>query len=83
MKPIHAAAIVSVGLIVALWWAVLPPRFEPQLLPSIETQKQQQCPAGSRLEGKLCVCPAGASWTGTACTQLGAAQPGRRLDLLL
>lgn len=82
MNSIRAAVVVSVGLIVALWWAVLPPRFEPRPLPRVETLKQQQCPAGSRLEGKLCVCPAGTSWTGAACTQFTAAQPGRRLQWL-
>ena len=83
MNAIRTAVVVSVGLIVALWWAVLPPRFEPRPLPRMETQKQQQCPAGSRLEGKLCVCPTGTSWSGTACTQFTAAQPTRRLELLL
>ena len=74
MNSLRAAVVVSVGLIVALWWAVLPPRFEPRPLPRIETQKQQQCPVGSHLEGKLCVCPAGTSWTGSACTQFTAAR---------
>jgi hypothetical protein len=68
MKAIHTAIVVSVGLIVALWWAVLPPRFEPRPLPSVDAHKQQQCPAGSRLEGKLCTCPAGSTWTGAACS---------------
>ncbi len=72
INAIRTAVVVSIGLIVALWWAVLPPRFAPAPLPPIETQKQQQCPVGSRLEGKVCVCPAGTSWTGSACTQFSA-----------
>ncbi len=68
MNAIRTAVVVSVGLIVALWWAVMPPRNVPKPLPSIETQKQHQCPAGSKLEGKLCVCPPGTSLTGAACT---------------
>lgn len=72
MNAIRAAAVVATGLIVALWWAVLPPRFEPTPLPRIDTRKQQQCPAGSHLQGKLCVCPPGSSWTGSACTLFSA-----------
>lgn len=72
VNVIRTVVVVSIGLIVSLWWAVLPPRFEPAPLPRIETQKQQQCPAGSNLEGKVCVCPAGTSWTGSACTQFSA-----------
>ena len=30
MHSLRAAIVVSVALIVALWWAVLPPRFEPR-----------------------------------------------------
>lgn len=29
--------------------------------------KQLPCPAGSRLQGKVCVCPEGSSRTGAAC----------------
>ncbi len=76
MNAIHATVCVAVGLIVALWWAVLPPRLEPAPLPRIETQKQQ-CPIGSRLEGKVCVCPTGTSWTGSTCTLLSSAEPMR------
>ena len=83
MNAIRTVVVVSVGLIVALWWAVLPPRFEPRPLPRIETQKQQQCPTGSHLEGKLCVCPAGTSWSGNACTQFTSVQRARPLELLL
>lgn len=78
MNSIRTAVIVAVGLIMVLWWAVMPPSYEPAPLPRIETQKQQQCPVGSRLEGKLCVCPAGTSWTGKACTQFSAAAPADR-----
>lgn len=68
MKTIRTAVVVSVGLIVALWWAVLPPRFEPQALPSVAAQKAQQCPPGSQLEGKQCVCPAGTTLHGSSCS---------------
>jgi hypothetical protein len=67
MKSIHAAIVISVGLIVALWWAVLPPRFEPRPLPRVEASRQAQCPAGAALEGKQCVCPPGTSLKGAAC----------------
>lgn len=78
MNSIRIAVIVAVGLIVTLWLAVMPPRPEPQPLPRIETQKQLQCPAGSQLEGKICVCRPGTSWTGSACTQFSAAAPAKR-----
>jgi hypothetical protein len=74
MKSIGTAVCIAVGLIVALWWAVRPPRFAPRPLPRIESQERQQCPPGSRLEGKLCVCPNGGAWTGKACTALTRAQ---------
>jgi hypothetical protein len=67
MKSIHAAIVIAVGLIVALWWAVLPPRFEPRPLPRVEAS-QQQCPPGATLEGKQCVCPPGTSLKGLACS---------------
>jgi hypothetical protein len=66
MKTLRTIVVVSVGLIVALWWAVLPPRFEPRPLPRIDAQ--QQCPAGTSLEGKQCVCPPGSRWIGSACS---------------
>ncbi len=67
MKPIHTAAIVSAGLIVALWWSVMPPRSEPRRAAPPSESRQLQCPGGSKLEGKLCVCPAASSWTGSEC----------------
>lgn len=68
MKTIGTAVIVSVGLIVALWWAVLPPRFDPRPLAPVAVQKAQQCPRGSQLDGKQCVCPVGTTWSGSACS---------------
>ena len=65
MKSIRTAIIVSVGLIVALWWAVLPPRFAPRPLPRLDPQ--QQCTGGSILDGKQCVCPAGTAWKDARC----------------
>lgn len=67
MSPIRTAVIVSAGLIVALWWGVMPPRYEPKSAPPVAESRQLQCPAGSKLEGKLCVCPAASSWTGSEC----------------
>lgn len=67
MKVILTAVVVSVGLIVALWWAVLPPRFDARPLLPVDVQKAQQCPQGSELDGKQCTCPAGTSWSGSAC----------------
>jgi hypothetical protein len=68
MNAIRTAAAVSVGLIVALWWAVMPPRDETKAAPGIASTKQQQCPKGSLLRGKYCVCPPGKSLNGGACT---------------
>jgi hypothetical protein len=65
---------VSAALAAALWWAVVPPRFDPRPLPRIESEKQRQCPAGSYIEGKVCVCPSGGRWTGSSCTVLAGAQ---------
>lgn len=67
MKSIRTAVIVSAALIVALWWGVMPPRYEPKSAPPIAQSRQGQCPGGSELVGKLCVCPAASSWTGSTC----------------
>ena len=64
MKSLRAAIIVSIGLLCALWWAVMPPVFKPEQSASLESTRQLQCPAGSGLEGKLCSCPTGSNWTG-------------------
>lgn len=70
MKSIRLAVVLVTGLIVALWWAAMPPSFPPKVEDSIDAQKHQQCPANSRLDGKLCVCPSGTVWTGDACAQV-------------
>ena len=67
MNSIRTAVVVSAGLIVALWWSVMPPRSEPRSAAPVAQSRQQQCPGGSKLDGKLCVCPAASSWTGTQC----------------
>lgn len=67
MKTLRIIAVMSIGLIVALWWAVLPPRDLPVIKAPLEVSKQRQCPPGSELDGKLCKCPNGSNWTGSAC----------------
>lgn len=67
MNMIRTAGVVAVGVIVALWWAVLPPRPAPETRGPVAASKQLQCPKGSRLEGKQCVCREGSSWTGAVC----------------
>lgn len=68
MKSLRAAIVVSIGLLCALWWAVMPPVFKAEQGVSLESARQLQCPAGSGLEGKLCSCPTGSNWTGAVCT---------------
>lgn len=70
MNSIRAAVVVVAGLLVALWWGVQPPRHEPQVGGSLKAQEQAQCPANTKLEDKLCTCPAGTSWTGAQCMQV-------------
>jgi hypothetical protein len=67
MKSIHLAVVAFVGIVFALWWAVMPPRFAPEEGGRLADQKRAQCPANSRLDGKLCVCARGSRWTGAAC----------------
>lgn len=68
MKSIRNAVLLCFGLIAVLWWAVQPPRLAPATGPaSLAEAKQGQCPAGTRLDGKLCVCPKGSNWNGSAC----------------
>jgi len=69
MKTIHLAIATLVGIVLALWWAVMPPRFAPPQGGSVAEQRLLQCPANSYLKGKLCVCGAGTRWTGAACTR--------------
>lgn len=70
MKTMHTAVAVSAGLLLAVLWAALPPRYVPPEAAPIAQQQQQQCPANSRLDGKLCACPEGTSWTGSECMQV-------------
>ncbi|MES2317824.1 MAG: hypothetical protein V4631_10055 [Pseudomonadota bacterium] len=72
MKSMRIAIVAFVGIVIALWWAVMPPRFAPQEGGRLADQKRMQCPANSHLDGKLCVCAAGSSWTGAACEQQAA-----------
>lgn len=75
MKSIHAALAAFVALQLGLLWAFLPERGGCGLQPPIAQQAQQQCPANSTLDGKLCTCPEGSSWSGSACTQVWSAAP--------
>jgi hypothetical protein len=67
MKTFRTIVVVSIGLIVALWWAVMPPRDKLVIGLPLDVSKQLQCPAGTELEGKLCMCPKGSNWIGSAC----------------
>jgi hypothetical protein len=67
MLTMRTAIVVAIGLIMALWWAVMPPRFTPAQAGPVGAARQLQCPEGSRLEGKLCVCPDNSAWNGVVC----------------
>lgn len=69
MTSLRAALMIAVGLIVALAYAVMPPRSEPETGAPLAQQRDGQCPAGTTLEGKLCVCPGGTAWSGAACVK--------------
>lgn len=75
MKTIHTAVLLGAGVIGALWWAVMPPRFTPQEGAPLAVSRQLQCPEGSSLVGKECSCPAGSGWNGATCER-GLARPG-------
>lgn len=70
MNSIRNAAVVVAGLLLALWWAVQPPRYVPQTGGPLGAQKQAQCPANTTLQDKLCTCPEGTNWTGSQCMQV-------------
>jgi len=67
MKSLRLAIVAFVGLVLALWWAVMPPRFAPPQGGPVAEQRRLQCPPGSVLRAKLCTCPQGSQWTGSAC----------------
>lgn len=67
MNTRRTIVVVSLGLIVALAWAVMAPQDLPVIALPIEVSKQLQCPPGTQPEGKLCSCPRGSSWTGRTC----------------
>ncbi len=77
MNTLRTMVVVSIGVIVALGWAVMPPQDKPVIALPLEASRQLQCPAGSELEGKLCMCPKGSSWNGKACGP-GAEGPDTR-----
>lgn len=70
MNSTRSVAVVVGGLLLALFWAVQPPRHVPQTGAPLEVQKQAQCPANTKLENKLCTCPKDTSWTGSQCMQV-------------
>lgn len=67
MTKLRTAVLIAIGLIMALAWAVMPPQPTPQTGVALAQQKQGQCPAGTTLDEKLCVCPSDTVWSGTAC----------------
>jgi len=69
MKTLRAVIIIVIGFIAALWWAVKPPRFEPEQSGPVRQAGEPQCPADSRLDGKLCVCEEGRRWNGAVCAR--------------
>lgn len=68
MKSLRLAVLAFTGIVLALWWAVMPPRFAPPQGGPIAEQRRLQCPPGSVLRGKLCTCPEGSKWSGSACS---------------
>ncbi len=76
MKSIRAAVVLATGLIGALWWAAMPPAYPPQIGAAIDARKYLQCPANSRLDGKLCVCPGATVWNGEQCIQVWTSSSG-------
>lgn len=67
MINLRSAVLIAIGLVMALAWAVMPPQSRPETGQPIAVQQQGQCPAGTTLDGKLCVCPEGTEWSGAAC----------------
>ena len=67
MKSVRTIVVVSVALIVALGWAVMPPQDKIVIALPLAASKQVQCPAGTERDGKLCLCPKGSIWTGSSC----------------
>lgn len=70
MNSIRVAVVVAVGLLITLWWSVLPPRAHPPLGGDLTEQQRLQCPSNSRLEHKLCVCNDGTTLVDGACIQV-------------
>ena len=67
MNTRRTVLVVSIGLIVALGCAVLPPRELPVIGAPVSLAAQPDCPLGSQREGTLCTCPRGSNWTGSLC----------------
>ncbi len=53
--------VVALGLVAVLIWAVMATQSAPAPAPPLAVAKRVQCPPGSDLLGKLCVCPKGSS----------------------
>lgn len=83
MKSVSPIAAVGAGLVLALWWAAAPPFHAPPQAPDVARSRQAQCAGNSYLEGKLCRCPSGTSWSEDRCVQpWSSAQHGVRMERL-
>jgi hypothetical protein len=71
MKTLRTIVVVSTAVLAALWWAVMPPEDKLVIAAPVAVTQALQCPAGSRVEQKECVCPAGQMWDGSACAFVG------------
>ena len=67
MNMLPTIIVISAGLLAALWWSIMPARIEPNTKLPIAAASAKQCPPGSKVEVKLCVCAAGSKWTGSEC----------------
>lgn len=59
MNTYRTIVVVALGLVAALMWAVMAPRSAPVVATPVAVAKRMQCPPGSDLVGKLCMCPKG------------------------
>ena len=62
MNSRRIAVAAFVGIVIALWWAVMPPHCAPPQGGPIAEQRRLQGPANSQLNGKQCVCAEGSRW---------------------
>ncbi len=74
MNAFRTIVVVALGLVAALLWAVMAPRPVPEVAAPVAVAKRIECPAGSDLVGKLCMCPKGSRVLDGKC---GPGAPGR------